>query len=506
MLKFRMPLSGTYSSVIRPIAIGIINDIKELLYVDPDIRVKLSNQIEEFITNEQFDPMKLESNTPHIEDIKFSVEEEFNEDTLITTALNYNDYRPIIYDADIGAYIRPIYVDSKLVFNIKYRNKSKVKVNNIVNMLKLNLADNALQLLHNVEYMFYIPEQLIELFLDINIRKNYVVDPEVPFEDYLISISDGRLTAVGGLNGKLSTFNIAAKETQHDIIGQFETSIVNLKGEYDDSNSMWEATFSYNVMFEKPVALYIKYPPLIYNTLLPKKYIITRSYNKNKQDKTLIKTILGERRDIFENGSRLVEIMKKQSNQNKLINLPQFDDFKPSYITPYYNVIFTVLCAVTHDDKRALFNLKEIPEYKITDDLIEFLEASEYEYATRAYNSIFYIELYENDIKLKDTYLTIDNLLNIRATVDLDLTKTYRIGFSILTDAIMAQSGTVNRLLQFKEVFHKVLSILEIRPGVNVELLDDIQKTKIYHKPGHKMNYTVMVANVLALDDDRERK
>lgn len=496
MIKFNIPIRGIDDSITRPVSLGILNDIKNILYVNKDIRTKLSNQIDSFITNEQWNPIKLEDNSPKMEDIKFSVNENVRSESLITTSNNYNDYKAILHDTDIDAFIRPIYVESEIEFTIKYRSRSKTSANNLINMLKLNIIDNETMTLHNIEYMFYIPSSLLELFLDISRLKHNVIQDDSNYEDYLINNSDGRLSMVGGLDGTTSNMNIVVKEKQRDIVGYFEDSIIDVKSEYDDSNGTWEAELSYKITYNKPTALTVFYPPLIYNQLLPKKYLILKNnrYDANRESS---RTYIGEIDKPFTNGYRLDAVMGNQINDTDFISIPNFDNYKPSLKQPYLIRTFSLLLSITNDDKRTLFNLNELPEYDINPLFIEFIRTSEWSHICTRYKSIFYLELLENGKFVKDGILNIDENLNVYSNIDLDLTKTYRVMFNICSDTLILDSRARLRLINNENILNTVLTALDVNDVDKLEYLKKDEKIKIYDGNKKSPMYTVMINQIL---------
>lgn len=504
MINFRLPIRGVNDSITRPVSIGILNDIKEILYVNKDIRSKLSNQIDEFITNEQWNPKQLDSKSPKLEDIKFSVTEDINTDNLITTSVNYNDYKPVLYDTDVNAYIRPIYVESFIKFDIKFRSKSKTNINNFINMLKLSIAENETIILHDVEYMFYLPPELLELFLDINILKNNVLTDKINYEDYLINFTDGRMSMVGGLDGNTKNLNVVIKEKQLDVVGYFEDNIIDVKSEYNSSESVWEADFNYTLTYNKPIALNVSYPPMVYNQMLPKKYIVKHDLKLGKNDQHRNKTFIGEANEPFNNGLRLEASMDKLVNKVEFINIPNFDYYKPSRPQPYMMSVFSVMVNIRPDDKRSLFNLNRIPEYKLNDIFMQYIVSEEWKHITKKYDSIFYLELIEESNAMADGSLTIDQDLNISSVIDLDLTKTYRVVFNILTDLSVASRSAIGRLNRYDDVYNVALKSLNIKNPKLTKLLEKDEKVIIYNSKNKRLPYTVMVNTILAYRQRRK--
>lgn len=499
MIIFRLPIRGDYDSITRPVSLGVLKDIKDTLYLNPVMRTKLYNQIEEFHTMYQTGPLGLTENAPKLEEIKFSVVEKTNTDTLITTPTNFIEYKPVLHDTDVNAYIKPIYVESTIEFSIKYKTRSRTNAGNFINMLRLSAAETNFVKFHNVEYTFYLPPEILELFLDISILKHNVIKDNSNYEDYLIKFSDGRLSIVGGLDGNVTNMNIVVKEKQRDVVGYFESDIVEVKEEYNSDENNWIADFTYTLKYNKPTAIVIGYPILIYNQLLPEKYIIMQD-NLGDSGKMNYPTTYGNNwMSPFHNTNINKSETNKLNFKGKFLNIPNFDNFIPYVKIPYCTSVFSVLVAITEDDRRNLLNLKDLMDYMLNEDILNCLIAGEWKYITKRYKSLFYLSLYENDKLMPDGILEIDADLNVFATIDLDLTKTYRVVFNILTDLSAADKQILDRMKNCNKIFSLALEALSIKPGKEGIPLNKADKIALYRTKGSNgVPYTVMIGTILA--------
>ena len=499
MIIFRLPIRGIYESITRPVSLSILKDIKDVLYLNPDIRTKLYNQIEDFHTMYQSGPLGLTENAPKLEEIKFSVVEETNTDTLITTSTNYIDYKPILHDKDVNAYIKPIYVESIIKFSIKYKSRSKSNVTNFINMLRLSVAETNFLKFHNIEYMFYLHPEILELFLDISRLKHNVTKDNTTYEDYLIKHSDGRLSIVGGLDGNVSNMNIVAKEKQRDVMGYFESDIIEVKEEYDSNENIWIADFTYTLKYNKPTALVIGYPILIYNQLLPEKYIVMQDNLGDSGKLNYQTTYTNNWFSPFHNTNVLNKELNKLNFKGKFLNIPSFDSFIPKVNIPYYVAVFSVLVSISEDDRRSLLNLKDLMDYQLNQDIINCLLNGEWKYISKRYKSVFYLTLYENDKLMPDGILDIDADLNVFATIDLDLTKTYRVVFNILTDLSAGDKAILDRMKHCTKIYGTMLQALSIKVGKDGLPLGKPDKIMLYNSKGsNAVPYTVMIGTILA--------
>lgn len=434
MIRTTLMLDAINETVIRPMAITIINDIKNILYINNDVRSKLENQISDFITNDQNDLLNSESTRIKSEDIKFSVTEEFNKDSLLSIVTDAEYYKPIVNDPTIGLKISPVYYDTTLNLNIKYRSKSKIKLNNIIDMLKMRMVNNNNYLVHNLKYSFNFSMALMELLLDIHLLKEY--DKPVSFEDYLVNITDGRLKVIGGLDGNTDTISFKIEETQLENVGFFDYDIVDVKAEYGNETSIWEANINYKVDIIKPVSLNIVYPMLVDNKMLDDKYLVIKKVNDNKLNNYDMARSPLNRNPL----NRTIE-----DSEVDTLRIPNFDAVPLLPKQPYYRRVFTVLCTIASDDKRSLFNLNELPGYKVKQDILDFIKNGEYNYMTQPFDSMLNITLIINNDDEEFNILEIDEDLNIYSKIDLDITKTYRVSFNVVEEALVLKGKAVDR-------------------------------------------------------------
>lgn len=503
MIGFRYSLAGSYVSVVRPIAVQVMNDLKSAFKMDHTMSVTLENAIKEFEAVQNTDPIKRPSLNPLVDEIVMGVEEEYNEDTLITNSANYNEYRPVIHDEDVGAWIRPVYVDSKLVFAIKYLSKSKSKVDKLMNELKLRLSQDEGMNLHSAGYTFYIPEMFIELFLDIYELKENYVNTGMSFEDYLISINKGGLTLVGSTSGKVRQADFAIRETQHEMTGYYGSDVVEAKGEYQGQGATWMGTFTYTVNINRPVALSVAYEPVIYNQLLPQKYVNTINSQLDKYDHTRSGTIIGDYMKQFVTSDKAVNLVEGRINSGNFVNIPNFDKFRPASKTKFMVPVFSVLTGISPTDLRTLVDLQSIaPGYELTAPVLDFLLGGEYDYIAQPFRSIFNVSLYNGNELDPNAELLVDSNLVVSSDIDLDVTKTYHVVFSLVVDIASLPAAPIDRALDYPFIMDVLLDVLNVQSdAVNVKRLTRQSLLQMIDNRAKMLPMTVQTMSIIASGD-----
>lgn len=504
MINFRYPIRGTYRSVVRPVSVKVLQDIKAVLNLDHTMSVTLNNEVEAFITNQQTTPIKRPRLTPLLEEFEFTVDEVYDENTLITNGANYNEYPAVIFDKDVGAFIRTVYIDSKINFSIKLMSRSKSTISRIFNELKIRMSQNEAIHIHSTPYTYYIPEKILELFLDIYEIKESVKPTGESFEDYLIRISEGSgLTLVGAVSGKWSQADFAIKETQREITGYFESDVVStVKGDNDPDKALWTGTFTYVINFNKPVALSVGYEPVAYNKLLPSKYVTIVNSERGEYDTTKKRTLTGENFHLFSGRDTTYDAVQAKVNRNPMLNIPNFDEFMPSQTPSFCTRVFSVLIGVDAADPRNLFNLAQIPGYTIEASLISFIANGEHANITRRMQSVFMLELFNGSNLDPNVELLVDADLNVTSTADLDVTKTYRVVFSIVTDLSVITDDAIMRADASGVMYDAILPIIGIdATAINNAKLFKQKLTMIRDKRLYGKTKRVQVSHIIALNE-----
>jgi hypothetical protein len=107
-----------------------------------------------------------------------------------------------------------------------------------------------------------------------------------------------------------------------------------------------------------------------------------------------------------------------------------------------------MLSSITLTDLRTLVNLKNIGNYSLKQELLDFIKHDRSN-IIKPYHSIIGLSLYEG-AHLKDSnYLYIDEDLNVISTVDLDIRKTYRLRLYIVLNIDNLPDKVTNRIREY---------------------------------------------------------
>jgi hypothetical protein len=446
-------------SVSRPVIFDIINQLQEITKIDKTTEIFYPGDIQKMRTpGTSIDDKNIERfarfNTEKYNFI--DVEEDFDINTLGSTAVSGHEQIPIFLDRSLNIIIKPIYATSNVKINFKYRCTSKTEAIRWRNDMRLRVSANRDINLHNITYHYLIPLELIELLRQVHIRRELTEPYSQTFEEYVKSNITDRLNIVGDIVNNDCRLSIS--ETQCRIIGLYDFIGISDKPERDEDNGCYTISFSYKFNYEKPIGCNIRYPVMIHNTLLPERYTTFNnlSYDLDKVDKSYSMSL--HALNNFESDTTINKLV----DVNGILHIPYYDDFQldESNTATGTGTVFLALSEVDVLDKRTLINLKELGNITIDDDILDFILNSELPYVTNLYTSIINISLYRNKYLTNSKSLICDNNLNIKATSNLSLRNEHRIRFSLVTDLTLLSKDALDRLRKYPLALIKIISAL----------------------------------------------
>lgn len=423
MINFRLPIPGADTTVTRPVVLSIIKEIKKYLEIDENVTVLAQQDIDEFINNNWNIHNSSDNREMKPTIIRLSYKESLDPETYYTKMFN-NSKKPIFEDK--GVTLTPVYLNNKIEFTIRIETKSKSYINSTRDKLRMIFLDGRDVVFHNIFYKYYLDSRLLiplKAIYDIKKKRGIVT---VSFAEYLFANSDGRISLVSD-QGNTKT-NIIFKETQSQVIGRFTSDMLNNEPTYDNDTGRYTIELSYIINYEKATYTHMSYPYTIANEVLPSEFITmdhtSNEYSNSGVSDSVVSTFerLSRDRSTYND---LLHIYNKD-----YIRIPAFDNHIPCSIASFEVVIFSVLVTIDLQDKKNLFNLRELGSVVITDLVLKYLKYDR-EYITKSLESMFTLKVYANCKYLKDLPLKVDEDLNVYVDEDLDIETEYRVLFVV---------------------------------------------------------------------------
>lgn len=455
MPNVSITLPDTSQSVSRPIVFDIIDQIRDITKINKDTKIYFPGDILAM----QTPGTSIDSNTERFASFNtnnivfIEVEEDFDHDTLGSTAVAGKEHIPVFIDQDLDVRMAPVYATTNIIINFKYRCVSKTEALRWRDDIRMRVSQMRDVNLHDLTYHYSLPLELLVLLVAIHETKELVEPYDETFEEFMRRNSTTRLSLIGDLVNQDA--RLAISEKQCRIVGMFTWDAIPDKPEREDTGT-WVASFSYKFSYEKPIACNFKYPVMIHNNLLPQQYTFgnDQSYDLYLVDKSYTLS-LGALAG-FESDT----IMDHRVQPHFLLRLPDFDDYQLPSCPPGTGSAFIALCEVDLTDKRTLLNLNELGDVVIDHDILQFIKEVEYPFMCNLYHSIFHLSLYRNNYLTTSGTLALDAQMDVKAVANLNLRHQHRVRLSIITDLTLLTREALDRLRRYPKVLAKVIQAI----------------------------------------------
>lgn len=444
MLAIRADLHGIEETITRNILITVVSDIKALLGMKKDIYT---------VFDEKDTVVKKKNALGEVKGQNTFKEDMFNIDFEETTEDGHElslmplrpDFKPIYFDQDVESSIIPITIQRKMEIRVKYSNKSKSKIFAVANKLKLMTADDSMYKEHELEYHYTIPTFVTKLIAHINNLRNIRMDGEnkLTLDQYIDKTFDDRVDFTNTLDGDINKTELVIREAQTQIEGYITDELHSIKPEYDENLNTYYMEFSYCLSYEKVVSLLVKYPIMVYNTLIDKNF---RTFLKEPKRKP--KTLGTLTRSIQQDLTKTDNVFNIRDN-NYYVTIPEYDNEVLPRPLGYTSRMFSVLTQVDEFDRTLLFNINDIPKIKFRKGVLDFIMFSERKYVGEELSSLIHIELFQNNKKAYKNNIILEEDGTLRSSQELDFKYVYRVVFNIVTDVSYLNNSAKERFKKF---------------------------------------------------------
>lgn len=448
MVAVAVTLEETERSVLASVFYKIIEDVADTIKLPKDSLVVLYKNQEVALTDNRTNVSL--SDLPNVPSAttkrKFEarIQENYNEDELSTTAVTQQEFYPIFHDPEIAVQVAPVYIQTDIEIQFKFITPSKSEVERVRDDIRLRLSQNRSIGHHSVEYNIIVPTVVEDFIADVHELKNRLKPQELG--DYFLENSTKRLHQITDLSNK-ENIRLAVHEKQVRIVGIYDFSSMPEKAETDHDASTHSFSFTYKFSFTAPKAMSLRYPIMICNKLLPAKYVSfieEHKINSEREYKKELNYIGNSLQNLshFEAHRQL----ENRVNISVPINVPLFDEFSIRQGHKGYGIVISFLVQVDETDRRTLLNLKDLDPYYIPEVLLEHIRTTDRHHVTVPYASFMYFGVYQEGRYFDNPLLTIDEDLNVKSKVDLDLFRPTRVTLSICMDISMLSKEALSRI------------------------------------------------------------
>ena len=519
MPAITIPIRGIYNTIERPIVQSVLGRMKQLSIITDSIPVVMPNEDGKIKFPNSYDS-NAENDLPSLNPGKsflyVRLENDTNNELLSSTPVRGNHYPPIWKDTIADVYMYPVYTREKYKLNIVYKSYSKEDLQAWYNEIRLRIAQLADMELHTLKYKYLFPMELYKLMKSVyELRKDHIPDINTVI-DYAKYGSQGKIVAVG--NKQYDARSLAVTEIQSRVVGMFDIDSVLERPEYDEESQRYSVEISYTVEIPVPTSVYVKYPPLICNQLLPEEYVlpVTRAEDNDLDSSYYTDNTMGGLHEFD------VTVKEHLSAPYNHIRVPNFDDWVIPTMIDYHAPVLSGLCVIENDNPTQIANLEtDLHPFRLSPSILTWLKDGEYKYITKPFKSLFTLTLYNKGRLLDWDYLQIDQNLNITSKAPLKECGLYHIVLWINLDVSSIDDRLLDSIRQYPQVLYTYLAAIN-RDYANIPAIqnilvkrnvtiEDVSKVFRYYLDNYNkvdmMNIirgmkTVMFSDVLALSKD----
>lgn len=470
MAVFYTTVEESEQSFLRPSIVQIAKQLMRNIGLDED--TKMIYLGDSGINKQQGAGVTDSNNDVRVESTRLITIEsdvDFLENTTFNVAVNSDENPPVIMDQDIGLFIRPIYTQAKVVLTITYRTMSKTEATRFRDDMRVAISHLRNVYLHDVTYHYPIHAKILELVSECWTRKIAKRADTPELAQYLSTNSSGRATIISTLVGTHPTLVIG--ETQKRIVGHFDMSEFPDKPDYNHDKQTYEIKLTYNFTIDKPTAVSVRYPIMVYNQLMPK--ILIDEYT-NAPDPNDTPSSYSHSLAAFSMFERDM-IKYHYSDLNRYYKLPEYDDYLLPTTPPYTLTIFTALLELDDGNIQACFNLGDLGDIVIDKDVLGFMLTSEASFMVKPQQSIFLLHVYSNDRPIQFDALQVNINGDVTFTITPSIKNCYRVRLSLYGDLSVLSREALRRLernpIPGIKILSNINSLIRNNPNMDMELI-----------------------------------
>ncbi len=109
-------------SILRPVALDVINQIKDITGISKDVRIIYNGDIAKTANaGSTIDDVNRDPLLGQTKRLEIETENEYNLENLAITAVSQREHYDIFKDTSCGLFMKPIYVTNTLTINFKFK-------------------------------------------------------------------------------------------------------------------------------------------------------------------------------------------------------------------------------------------------------------------------------------------------------------------------------------------------------------------------------------------------
>lgn len=464
MPRIVLPVKDVDQTVLRPVVLQVVREVFAATGLETNTKILFPDSTEvayqndstiSSYNNQDEKNYFMHDNLMHIE-----IEEDYEEDRAISTAVMDRENRYIYQDLLLGAYIKPVYSSSEVHITFRYRAKDRVQALRWRDDIRTRTAMGRKELLHRPTYFYLVPYAGLEILKEIHRLRENVMGYGEDFDTYQKNTFTECFTKASTLAG--TEIRDVIGETQGPVLGWFDFNANPERGARDGNGDAWIISFTYHIRFDRPISAVMRYPIVVHNQVLSADY---RPNDRSDREDFHAKkfTWSSEALHQFQTMGQIDSYRGKRDG----VFVPEYDDFIPSCVIPDTVRVYSALTTIDTETPEVLMNLNHLGEdWMFTDDILDFLK-KESVFVHKPYFSVFCLNLYKNENMLEplDTFVLMNENLDIVLNKAISLRDFFHVRLSLVSNFSLLQPEAKMRLRQNSCILAKLVKAID--PTIN---------------------------------------
>lgn len=429
MPNLLIPIPVTGDPVMRRAAQSVIANVIKITSMDTRARVELRGDLNEATQpgSEMSDNGKVQR-FAHQGRVIVTARETFRDSEVINAAVRHPDVDPIFQDQAIGVHIKPIYSYTDVELTFTYRAKSKQDAYMWRDDIKIRLADNRQQHLHELDYHYPVPAWCSLLLTEIHTLREKVAGYGDSLGQYLRNFYTKRARVVTTLDGSADNNILVIGEKQIGVQGWFDF-IEPVEEEKNEDGPSYNIQFSYRFNYKKPVEVNVVYPLMVHSQLINPAFI-PKPYALDPDKKTTYKGMFKWDLDNFDYEVR--QPVRKTGG----IMIPEFDEWIPSTVPNYTTSFINWMTTPSEGDWNLLFNEADVLSTGFHPDILTYMKRQGNKLIRKG-EAALHLGMYRDDLYIEDGDLEIiqtEQAFEVRSISTPDQRRSYHLRLSFCTN------------------------------------------------------------------------
>ena len=455
MPSILLPVPELNISTIRPIVLSVVDQLMKITGIPKDTKVLFPNSGDETYQKgsaQQQDPNKFDNYSfPHNEQVFIELEESYDEDKVLATAVKRAEHIPIFNDPNLGVLIKPVYSANNMTLNIKYRSPSQTRARQWRDSIRVGISNMRDVNMHDVQYHYAIPFEIMYLLKEIHRLRENVAGYGDSLEEYYAGGFTTKATVIANQSGEFARVAIAEKQTQIQAIYDFE--VAPEKPEKNNDVSVWTYSFAYKFRVEVPTSINVVYPIMVHNQPMHTRFLPpTPTYSQVGRNRAY--SLSGGYNSHFSS----TDAAAREEERSGVIYIPKEDGFSPTSKPVGTTPIISLLCGVDTNTPKLIQNLENLGTHQIDSDILKFIREVEYPFITKPYKSIISVTLHKWSALTGSEAINCTANLDVVSVEDLSLRVNHRLLIGVFTQIELLDATTLRRLLPYPLAAKKLLT------------------------------------------------